>query len=132
MIKKISFYVLICIIVAAVVVTIVALTKPVPSEVQEINYTFRARDVLGFNLDADKLHFGGGPPGTTLQRDLEINSSIDGIVNIQTIGPGSLIADKNNFPVTAGSSEIVEFNLLIPPGLPEGDYEGTIFITFLE
>ncbi len=132
MIKKISLYPLIVIIIFFVVFSIIALTRSTPTEIRSINYTFTVKDALGFNLDTDKLHFGGGPSGVTLQRTLDISSTYDSIVEIETVGPGFIVLDKNNFKMEAGENTTLTFNLLIPQTMPQGAYEGTIYLYFYE
>lgn len=128
MIKKISAYGLIVLILFFLVFGIVALVKETPKEITTINYTFAIKEGIGIDLDADKLNFGGGPSGATLERKLNITSSFDSYVHIESVGPSQPTVDKNDFDLTAGSSQELTFNILVPNHLPLGKYEGTIFI----
>ena len=130
MLKKILFYVLIIFIVVVSLFSIIQLTKEEPPrEVREINYTFSIKEGLGFNLDEDKLHFGGGPTHAILQRELIIASEFDARVIIVNKGPANVIASINDFELQKGENKTIEFNLFVPD-ISQGLYEGTIEVSF--
>jgi hypothetical protein len=131
MIKKISFIALIAIIVFFLLVSFSSFTTE-PREVVMINYTFMVKENVGFNLDTDKLHFGGGPTNSFLERSMNISSTFDSRVHIQSAGPGSILLDINDFELNASSSKEILFTLEIPSDLELGLYEGVVFFYFYD
>lgn len=93
-----------------------------------IDYDFTVSEEVGFVLDDDMLHFGGGPRGAKLKRGLDINSSRDARVVLSWQGPGNISVDRNNFFVAAKNSSSVIFTLEIPPGISSGNHSGEIYI----
>lgn len=132
MIKKIGFVTLIVIIVFFSLVVISTLMKDVPTEVMSINYTFMVKNNPGINLDVDKLNFGGGSPGTVLERKMNVSSSFDSFVHIESMGPGIVVVDMNDFDLEKNNSTEVVFSLEVPSQLSLGTYEGTVFVSFYE
>lgn len=129
--KKIILLSIFLIVVAISFYFIVGMPKS-PTEVSSINYTFSINEKVQINLDTDKLNFGGGPSGSTLQRRMNISAPYDAKVRIDSIGYGMLVVNKNDFLILANQPTEVEFALNVPSDLPEGRYEGTVFVSFYD
>ncbi len=106
-----------------------SVSRTKPFEVREMPYDFKVKPALGFNVDTDLIHMGGGPAGVTLTRNLTIRSEKDAIVKILMSGPGNLTVDKNNFLVSANTSTQVAFVMVVPQ-LPMGNYTGMVHLEF--
>ncbi len=132
--KRDSLLLLVVVSFVAIISTIVAyvLFSPSSPEHVSIEYTFSVQSEIGFVLDSDALHFGGGPPGARLQRGLNISSTRDARVVLSWDGPGDIVVSKNNFLIQADTQEYVLFFLTVPSDLENGFYEGSIFVTLYE
>lgn len=130
--KQLIALILSIVIVLSVVVAIISLSKETPTEISTINYTFTVTDKISFNLDTDKLNFGGGFEGATLQRRMNVSAPYDARVHIESVGPGNLISNINDFSIKSGSSQEVTFSLLVPGNLPPAKYEGQVFFYFYQ
>jgi hypothetical protein len=130
MMRKIGAFALIIIIIVGLVFTLVSLARHSPVEVTSLPYTFKVKEKVGINLDTDKFHFGGGIPGTSLQRKLNITAPYDTTVHIDSKGPGSVLVNNNDFDLDANENKELLFTLVVPDDLPLGEYEGLIILSF--
>lgn len=103
-----------------------------PYRVESMPYDFIVKDNIGFNLDSDYMHFGGGPNGATLERSMTLFSDRPAKVSITWEGEGNLNVNKNNFKIAPNVSESITFYLVIPEGLPPGNYSGLVFFRFFD
>lgn len=109
-----------------------ALSIGSPYDVKTIAYDFSVKDVYGFNVDIDGLHFGGGPIGSELNRGIILSANRPSRVVIIWDGPGNLSVDTNNFFIDPGVNKSVFFRLIIPADLPAGNYSGNVFVQLFE
>ena len=91
------------------------------------------KGVGGLNLDTDRLHFGGVPPGDYAQRKIHISYTRDSHVQIMVKGDLAQFTSisENDFFLPANERKDINFTASIPENTTFGNYTGTIFLTFL-
>lgn len=124
-------YVLLALIVvlALVPVGVAIFSDAPPIAIKELSYDFEVKDSVGFVLENDALHFGGGPPGATMQRNITLSAPYDAEVEVRYDGPGVLRISENNFFIHKGEDKVVDFTLVVP-SLEYGKYGGKVFFRF--
>jgi len=107
-------------------------TSGQPLEVKLLPYTFKVTSDYGFVLDTDALHFGEGPPGTTLSKKINLTAEDNVRVEILWDGPGEVRASDIDFTMVAGDIKSIQFFLTIPDNASLGDYSGLIYFNFYD
>ncbi len=121
-IKKIIAYLL----VAAITVVITSTIYYNQYTTIIIPYDYITTDYVGFNGDKDLLHFGAGIPGSTLEREIILQSTEPTLITIIT-DQSYISSSKNNFILEPTTPQAITFYVLIQQQ-PQGNYTGTILI----
>jgi hypothetical protein len=100
--------------------------------IQQINYTINITDYVGFNLDTDKLHFGGIIPGGHSQRTMSVISEIEGYVFILTNKETYLYVNEQGQEVEKDKPAILTFKAVIPKDKTHQNIEETIQVYILK
>jgi hypothetical protein len=84
----------------------------------------------GLNGDTDALRFGKSSPGSIGTRYIDINSSVNAIVDIYVNGDMAkfLSVDNNHMTVASGDDMHIPVYVIIPVGTQLGNYSGKIHI----
>ena len=91
---------------------------------------YHVGDYVGFNLDEDAIHFGTLLPGVRADREIEIYTDKDVLINVVFEELDNIYVDKNNFVLKAGESYSLMFTIELPKDIEEGFYKGKIKIRF--
>ncbi|MBI2666007.1 hypothetical protein HYX13_00180 [Candidatus Woesearchaeota archaeon] len=84
------------------------------------------RGMLGFNADTDYLNFGVVSPGISIERKVRFQHSKNASITV-TMGRDLDVWTTiipSSFKSTAGRETEVSFEVVVPPGAPEGEYYG--------
>jgi len=127
--KMILIVLLIIIIFFSALPIIIYQTTERPYLIQTLAYDFSVKESVGFMLDSDILHFGGGPVGSGLERGMNVTSKETALVKIYAQGQGDIVISDNDFMVYANQSHPLIFTLTVPT-LPFGTYNGTVYFEF--
>lgn len=129
--KRLILFVLVAIALGIVVAFLLtALQTPEPLAREVMPYDFSVTNHLSMNIDTDILHFGGGPTGSRLEREMKVSFSKDSRVVISWDGEARMSVTKNDFFLAANSSESVKFMIALPSDAARGNYTGNIFLDF--
>jgi hypothetical protein len=101
-----------------------------PDEIKTLKYTYTAKENVGFVLDTDALHFGGGPRGALMVRNINMSTTEDARVKITSVGPGTVTVSENDFFLPANTSKELTFSLSVPLDAQPGFYEGIVYFSF--
>ncbi|HLD15285.1 MAG TPA: hypothetical protein VJB94_01770 [Candidatus Nanoarchaeia archaeon] len=85
-------------------------------------------DHVGFNLDADKIHFGTIPAGNSADRDIFVTSDKDARIEIFVDDVDFVHPSINNFLISPGEKKKVTMTASVPSDAKQGLYEGQIKI----
>ena len=87
-----------------------------------------------FNLNDDKFHFGGVPPGQAAERKISISYDRPSRVEISTEGDLErfIAVSETDFFLPAYETKEIIFSVYIPEETPLGNYTGTIFFRFMK
>jgi hypothetical protein len=102
--------------------------------VRSIETDVTVQDAGAFNLDADKLHFGGIAPGNSAQRRVHLKSDDPARVKITVSGAIApfLSVSENNFNLEKNETRTITFTAAIPENTTYGKYSGRIIVRFLK
>lgn len=102
--------------------------------VQTINADVVVKGNGGINLNKDRMHFGGVPPGDGAIRKVTINYTRDAVVHITTDGPlqAFVSASENDFYLAGHENKEITFTADIPLNTSYGNYSGTLIFTFVK
>lgn len=104
--------------------------KETPFLVQKLDYDFVVMNSLGFNIDTDAVHFGGGHPGFQLTRTVNITVDRPASLVIYSKGPGVISVKNNNFVLPVNKTIALNLSLVIPDNLTYGNYSGELFFEY--
>lgn len=103
-------------------------------DVTRLKYDFKVSDHIGFNADADYLHFGTVLSGSLAQRSFTVNNLKCNlcIVKIKVIGSNKnwISISENSFKIYGNETKAVLAKLSVPADAPKGNYTGYIIIYF--
>ncbi len=82
--------------------------------------------VAGLNVDTDKLWMGTLSPGGRSVREVIVRVDRPSRVTVRFTGPAApyFFATPNTFELDPGENVTVTLTAAIPPGTPEGSYDG--------
>ena len=100
-----------------------------PYKVKTLDFDFKVKDELGFNLDPDKVHFGGGPPGVSLKRTVNLEVDEPSFVKVLVDCDVNISMNSSSFYMEPNETKEVNFELVVPD-VPRGTYNGTITFNF--
>ncbi len=100
----------------------------------KIPMDMKVSDKVGFNLDADAIHFGTTQAGSVSERGLTISHKYDFPVRVSIRTYGNLsefvAVTDNEFLVQPGETREVKFLADVPFGVEKGSYEGQVVVVF--
>ncbi len=104
--------------------------KEIPFDVQI------SKELAGFNLDKDKLHFGTLFFGVSSERTMSVSYNYSKRVNVQIAVLGNISnwihVSPSTFFLFPNETKSVVLSLSVPDKTPQGTYEGNISLLFSE
>lgn len=124
--------------VLAIVVTALLTTAMYVADTAKNSSTMRmdltVSDTLGFNIDADAVHFGRVPPGQASIKTITLNNTraTPRVADLQAEGVlGSWIAvSDNHFLLQPGEYRSINLTATVPENTSYGTYTGTLTAVF--
>jgi hypothetical protein len=88
--------------------------------------------LVGLNANADALHFGTMPPGSSSRRNVTVTAVADSRLVFRFSGNGSayLRVNPSELILTKGVPMNISFFLSTPDTLPDGNYSGIVKFYF--
>ena len=103
-------------------------------DVQTLDMDMEVKNKIGFNVDTDKIHFGGLPPGGMSEREIVISHDFDFPVKVSIKTSGELAeyvtVSDNNFILSPLESKKITFYAIIDEDVPLGNYTGNARFEF--
>lgn len=88
------------------------------------------KDIMGFNVDTDGLHFGRLAPGLTANRYLNISNTVDYPTELWLYKDNSTISKWVSFEsiylIQPGESKKIRIHIEVPKTAEVGMYNGTL------
>ncbi len=88
-------------------------------------------EYMGINLDEDAIHFGTISENMVFEREIEIISDEDVIVNAYLFGIENIDISDNGFYLPAGEKKTLVLSLKIPENYEMGYYTGKLSLVYL-
>jgi len=103
-------------------------------ETQKIPMDIKVQQKLAFNLDADKLHFGGIPPENSAERGIVIVNKRDFPLKVRFYMSGELgswvLPEDNPIFLQPFENRTVKFTATVPKDASYGNYTGELTVVF--
>jgi uncharacterized membrane protein len=125
---------LVCFLLVGATAAALFYTNYVLYDVKELPMAVKVSNHIGFNLTTDVLQFGRVTSPGSSDRWVIIANSFDQKLMVHISGGGYIgkwvTAENRTFVLEPGTQENVKMSINVPPDVPEGDYSGTLRITF--
>lgn len=118
---------------AAIILTIAWFVLFSVEGVYKINMDVTVQSSIAFNLDSDALHFGGGMPGTDIERAMKITNAKLYSVQVELFTQGEIspwvVTNEPKFVIGPNETRNVTFTAYIPANATYGNHTGEIVVT---
>lgn len=134
--NKKSFAVLVIVCAGILVWLVLADVYFSSAEVSEFDMHLIVGDVIGFNIDNDKLWFGIVPPGSEGVRHIDLSNNYDYPVKVKVSSHGELrpwiFVSENNFVLEPNETKSIDVIANVPSDLEKdySVYEGKLKVAF--
>lgn len=103
-------------------------------ELQKIPMDITVQQKIAFNLDTDRLHFGGLPPGDSADRGVDIVNKRDFPLKVRFYMSGEIggwvLPEDNPVLLQPFENKTVKFTATVPKNAGFGNYTGEITVVF--
>ncbi|MFH1173884.1 MAG: hypothetical protein V1725_02000 [archaeon] len=129
--NKLSILIFACCVLTIAATAIVFSTINV-MDVKTTGLTLQVKEKYAWNLDADAIHFGGGPPGTVQERKFNLTTTNPTYVSIHVNGDISKYVTvlENDFLLMPGELKRVSIKAKVPEKPTQEWYNGTLIVYF--
>lgn len=101
--------------------------------IKELKMDIIIGSYIGLNTDTDAIYFGTTLPGTSVNREIVLNTDKDIKVNLKLSGNISSFVQipENNFRLNKDMQKSIKLRAIIPLNAAKGLYAGILKITFI-